>query len=198
MKLRTLALLGLSAMVVLSSAGRAQEAGYPMTLIPTGKGPVHVPGGLPDAVGSHSDHGDGEDVAEPVRAARIAGARSGASRRVRRQGDGALRARRRADGGHREPAGGGEDAPGDPHLHQRAHPRPGQHAHPQRPHRRKRLLRAAGRADLRAGEPAQRDAAPAGPRKRAAGSGARTGRRSRRRPTSTTRPRPGSRRSPSI
>ena len=46
MKLRTLAWLGLSAMVVLSPAGRAQEAGYPMTLIPTGKGPFTFPVGF--------------------------------------------------------------------------------------------------------------------------------------------------------
>ena len=46
MKLRTLALLGLSAMVVFSPAGRAQEAGYPMTLIPTGKGPFTFPQGF--------------------------------------------------------------------------------------------------------------------------------------------------------
>jgi len=46
MKLRTLAWLGLSAMVVLSPAGRAQEAGYPMTLIPTGKGPFTFPEGF--------------------------------------------------------------------------------------------------------------------------------------------------------
>ena len=46
MKLRTLAWLGLSAMVVLSAAGRAQEAGYPMTLIPTGKGPFTFPEGF--------------------------------------------------------------------------------------------------------------------------------------------------------
>ena len=45
MKLRTLAWLGLSAMVVLSPAGRAQEAGYPMTLIPPGKGPFTFPEG---------------------------------------------------------------------------------------------------------------------------------------------------------
>src|SRR6186997_1970954 len=46
MKLRTLAWLGLSAMVVLSAGGRAQEAGYPMTLIPTGKGPFTFPEGF--------------------------------------------------------------------------------------------------------------------------------------------------------
>ena len=68
---------------------------------------------------------------------------------------------------------------------------PGQHARSQRPHRRQRLLRQAGRADLRAGEPAQRDAASAAARQRPAGAGARHGRRSGRRPTATTPPTPG-------
>jgi cyclase len=46
MKLRWLALLGLSAVVILSPAGLAQESGYPITLIPTGKGPFTFPEGF--------------------------------------------------------------------------------------------------------------------------------------------------------
>ena len=66
---------------------------------------------------------------------------------------------------------------GDPVVHRRADQDPGQHARAQRPHRRQRLLRQAGRADLRAGESAQRDAASAAARQRPAGAGARHGRR---------------------
>jgi len=46
MTLRRLAWLVLSAAVVLSPAGKAQEAGYPITLIPTGKGPFTFPEGF--------------------------------------------------------------------------------------------------------------------------------------------------------
>ena len=176
-------------MVASSSCRPRAGSGLPDDAHPDGKRPLHVPRGLPDAVGSHPDHGDGEDVAEPVRAARFAGARPGASRRVGRQGHGALRARWRADGGHREPAGGREDAEGDPVVHQRADQGAGQHAHSQRPYRRQRLLREAGRADLRAGEPAQRDAAAAAARQRPARSGARHWPAFQSRPTTTTPPR---------
>ena len=145
---------------------------------PTGKGSVHVSSGLQDALGQGRDHGDGEDVAEPLRAAWFARPRSGAPRRVRRQGHGALRTGWRPAGGYPEPTGGREDAGGDPVVHQRAHQDPGQHARPQRPHRRQRLLRQAGGVDLRAGESAQRNAASAAARQRPAGAGAGYGRHS--------------------
>src|SRR5882724_3683525 len=37
----------------------------------TGKGSVHVPRRLPNAVGPNRDHGDGKNVAESLRAARL-------------------------------------------------------------------------------------------------------------------------------
>src|SRR5687768_10676595 len=60
--------------------------------------PVHVSAGLPDAVGPDRDHGHREDVAESLRAARLAGPRCRASLRVRRPRDGTLRPGRRAAG----------------------------------------------------------------------------------------------------
>ena len=183
---RVLLLLGVAAMVGVPARVLTQDARYPITVIAPGKGPFTFPGGLPDAVGQDRDPGDGEDVAESLRPARFAGARPGASRRVGREGHGALRTRRRADGRHAEPPGRREDAEGDPLVHRRADQGPGEHAHPQRPYRRQRVLREAGRADLRAGEPAQRDAAAAAARERPAGPGARDGRHSGRRPIATT------------
>src|SRR4030095_9636559 len=66
---------------------------------------LHVSSGLRNAVGQDSDHGDGEDVAEPVRDPRFGSARPGAPGCVRRQSDGALRTRPRPDGGYPEQAG---------------------------------------------------------------------------------------------
>ena len=164
---------------------------------PDRKGPVHVSGGLPDALGQDRDHGDGKDVAESLRAAWLAGPRSGTPRCVGRQGHGALRTGRRPDGRYREPTGGRKDPEGDPIVHQRADQDSGQHAYSFRPYRRQRLLRPAGRGDLLAGESAKRDAASAAARQRPAGPGARAWPAFQWRPITTTPPRRASRRSPS-
>ena len=51
---------------------RGQESGYPITLIAPGKGPFTFPAGYQTPWDKIRDHGDGEDVAESLRAARFA------------------------------------------------------------------------------------------------------------------------------
>src|SRR5262245_18238717 len=70
-----------------------------------GKGSVYVPRRLPDTVGKNSDPGDGEDVAESVRAPWFGRTRSSASRSLWRTCDGALRTGRSTDGGFAKQAG---------------------------------------------------------------------------------------------
>ena len=99
MKNIALVLLGVAVLAAVPASldTRSGVSGHADT---AGKGSVYVPRGLPDAVGQDSDHGDGEDVAESVRAPWFRRARSGASRRVGRSRDGALRTRWRPDGGY--------------------------------------------------------------------------------------------------
>ena len=49
----------------------AQTPQYPITVIAPAKGPFTFPAGLPDAVGQDPDSGEGEDVPESVRPARV-------------------------------------------------------------------------------------------------------------------------------
>ena len=183
-------LLASSLLIAAAAAAtlRAQGPQYPITVDRAGEGPVHLSAGLSDAVGQDSDSGEGEVVPEPVRPARVRHPRSRSPRRIGRAGIGPLRSRWRPAGRHAKPASGRKDADDDPVVHRRADPGSRQHAHSQRPYRRQRLLREAGRADLRAGESPQRDAASAAARQRSAGSGARDGCAFRSQPTVTTRP----------
>ena len=89
------------AAVALVPARPGQEPGYPMTVIPIAKGPFNFPAGYQTPWDKIEIRGDGEDVAEPLRAARFARPRSGTSRRVGRPGHGALRTRWRPDGRYR-------------------------------------------------------------------------------------------------
>ena len=74
-KRRASLLLALAALIAIPRADRAQEAGYPVTLIPPAKGPFTFPAGYQTPWDKIEIMVDGEDVAEPVRAARLAGAR---------------------------------------------------------------------------------------------------------------------------
>ena len=50
-------LLGVAAIAALPAMTLGQGAGYPITVVPPGKGP-YVSRRLPDAVGQDSNHGD--------------------------------------------------------------------------------------------------------------------------------------------
>ena len=63
------AITALTAITALSAMAWAQGTQYPITIIPIGRGPYTLPGGLPDALGQDRDHGDGEDLAESFRSA---------------------------------------------------------------------------------------------------------------------------------
>ncbi len=58
------------ALIGLCTGVRTQETAYPITVVPPGKGPFSFPPGY-QTPWDKIHHGDSEDVAEPVRAARI-------------------------------------------------------------------------------------------------------------------------------
>ena len=155
MKICACFLLGVAAMAAIPAMVRAQGAQYPITVVAPGKGPYTFPAGYqtpwdkieimvtakmsPNLFVLHGS--EGLDPAHPDASGGRAMALFGAGWRP--------------DGGYREQTGGREDAEGDPVVHQCAHQGAGQHAYSWRPYRRQRLLRQAGRVDLRAGKSAQ-------------------------------------------
>ena len=114
MKKYTALVLGLAAMAAIPAMIWAQGAGYPITVVPPGKGPYTFPQG-------YQTPWDKIDIFVTEKMSPnlfvlhgSEGLDSGAPRCVGRKGHGALRAGRRAHGGHRKPAGGRENAEGDP------------------------------------------------------------------------------------
>ena len=64
-------LLSLVAVTALSAVGWAQKAEYPITVVAPGKGPYTFPAGYQTPWDRIEIIGDGEDVTESVRAARV-------------------------------------------------------------------------------------------------------------------------------
>ena len=106
MKKRAWLLLGVAAMAAVPAMLLAQRPEYPITLVEPGKGPYTFPEG-------YQTPWDRIEIMVTIKMSPnlfvlhgSRGSRSGAPRRVRRQGHGALRTGWRPDGGYREQTGG--------------------------------------------------------------------------------------------
>ena len=68
-----LGVLLLWTVAAVSASAWAQEPGYPITVVPPGKGPYQFPPGVPNALGQDRDAGYGEAGAESLFSARFGG-----------------------------------------------------------------------------------------------------------------------------